>query len=422
MKRMLALLLGGLVCLCGPPSARGQGPDLEPHELTGPVRLLWEYNHPFYMRDVDSLSSVAVSPDGARVFVTTDWFIYAHRASTGVPLWQAYLWVYDPVAASVAASPSGTMAFTTTVQRIATDPERILLITQGFNAPTGEPSWKNIRRFSHLASAGWTGGVSVAVSPDGASVFVAGFAEGTAPWTIALDAATGQDRWTGRASGGDALATSPDGSAVFVSGDCTLALDATTGEEIWYAEADGFSNAASPDGSTVFVTGATGTVALDAATGNELWYDPESGAAVVTSPDGSLAFVTGDAWTVAHDAATGEPTWTARFKPGRGPGQAATLAVSPDGRTLFVTGAARGRAAGEDCATVGYDATTGSEIWTARYDGPASGDDRARAIAVSPDGTAVFVVAESEGLDAWDESITIVYEPLSLQGCPPAPE
>ena len=50
---------------------------------------------------------------------------------------------------------------------------------------------------------------------------------------------------------------------------------------------------------------------------------------------------------------------------------------------------------GVDWATVSFDALTGKQQWSATYDGPAHGTDLAFALAVSPDGTQVYVTGSS---------------------------
>src|SRR5207247_7304115 len=70
---------------------------------------------------------------------------------------------------------------------------------------------------------------------------------------------------------------------------------------------------------------------------------------------------------------------------------AQSVAVSPDGGTVFVTGYSDSGAVGSDMATVAYDAATGAVRWIRRYNGPAGTGDGAYAVAVSPDGSRVFV-------------------------------
>jgi DNA-binding beta-propeller fold protein YncE len=165
--------------------------------------------------------------------------------------------------------------------------------------------------------------------------------------------------------------------------------------------------AAATDGTRVYVTGlASGpdTIAYDASDGSVVWaadHDvawPSNGAsALALSPGASRLFVTGrsgatDYRTIAYDAATGAELWAATYDgPAAGPDTAAALAVDPDGARVYVTGSSAGAGSAADVATIAYDAGTGEEMWIARYDGYRSGDDAAAALAVSRDGTGVFV-------------------------------
>lgn len=129
--------------------------------------------------------------------------------------------------------------------------------------------------------------------------------------------------------------------------------------------------------------------------------------AVAVSPDGATVFVTGDSVasghvsdyaTLAYDAATGAQRWLARYNgPANYFDEATALAVSPDGSTVFVTGQSDGSTVNLDYATVAYDASTGVEKWVARYDDPDANHDWANAVSVSPDGTMVFVTGRSWG-------------------------
>ncbi|MPZ28217.1 MAG: S8 family serine peptidase [Micromonosporaceae bacterium] len=310
----------------------------------------------------------------------------------------------------------------------------------------------------------------LAVSLDGSTVYVTGRSPGVDTGddyaTVAYDAATGQERWVARyegpvdrTSGTTALAltVSPDGATVYVTGQsadaspassyATVAYDAATGQERWAARYAGVAagpNTAlamdvSPDGSRIFVTGRlwTGvnsdydytTVGYDAATGDQLWVarygEPGStlrwdiAEAVNVSPDGSRVFVTGysygsganaDYGTVAYDAATGDELWAARYNgPTGGTDIAFAMAISPDGSTVYVTGRSTGTGTGTDYATVAYDTANGDERWVGRYDGPASDADIAQVVEVSPDGATVYVSGHSPGVGTSSDYATVAY-------------
>lgn len=314
-------------------------------------------------------------------------------------------------------------------------------------AGTGGTELWNVRY--NGAANGPDEGNSVAYSANGSKVFVTGYSTGAATGedyaTAAYNAATGATLWVARyngpASGEDeayAVTSSPDNSKVFVTGYAetanaedyaTIAYNASTGARLWVARYNGpvsgtdeaYSLAASSNGSTVFVTGysagPTGldyaTVAYDAVSGTRVWearYDgPASGddeaVSVVSSPDGSKVFVTGystgtttsfDYATLAYDATIGATIWEARYNgPRNRSDYPESMAVSPDGTKVFVTGYNPGNNTGQDYSTVGYEAATGNLLWDARYDGPASDLDYGRAVAPSPDGATVFVTGAS---------------------------
>jgi hypothetical protein len=277
----------------------------------------------------------------------------------------------------------------------------------------------------------------VVVSPDSSSVYVTG-----GP-TVAYDAANGVMRWVtsgATAVSGIAAAVSPDGSTVFATGTSpgsggttdygTAAYDSATGAQLWAASYHGPGTgndlaaaiAVSPDGSDVFVTGqssngtgsTTGfaTVAYDASTGAQLWvarYDgPAAGfdksVAIAASPDGSLVFVTGPSLgasgrysytTLAYQAATGATAWTQHYNQGTRNASAAALVVGPNGSTVYVTGASHS-SRGQDATTLAYAAATGARLWTAQYDGPSGTGNSPTSMAVSPDGSSVFVTGQTE--------------------------
>ena len=201
----------------------------------------------------------------------------------------------------------------------------------------------------------------------------------------------------------------------------TVAYNTATGAQLWVKRYNGpgrrdFAHSMTVSGNTVFVTGSSigtndgydyATVADNATTGAQLWAKRYNGAAngsrgansVAASPDGKTVFVTGSSYagsttdydyaTIADNAATGAQLWVKRYTgPGSGDDQAYSVAVSPDGTTVFVTGYSSGTTAGQvDYATVGYNAATGAQLWVKRYAGLRGGTGtQAYSVAVSPDG------------------------------------
>ena len=394
---------------------------------------------------------LGVSPDGSIVFVTggsgdattlTDYATVAYDAATGTKLWarryngpgNSYDLVTD-----LSVSLVGSAVFLTGSTYDAR--ERSDIATVAYDASTGTRLW--VQRYHGNRD---DGAAALGVSPDGSQVFVSGYsarlASGLDYLTVAYDAVTGAELWRKRYDreshdNAEGLGVSPDGSAVFVTGTtmpqgessyATVAYDAATGAKLWvtrfaHARAMARSIAVSPNGSAVFVTGQAFpgegrvdymTVAYDGTDGSQLWatryanagYGPNAPDLGV-SADGSAVFLSGvdggstltdetdDYATVAYDAATGARLWARQFDGGNGADGAHALGVSPDGSAVFVTGAIEGETNG-DYATVAYEAVTGATLWVKRFDGGnGSGSDYARAVGVSPDGSAVFVTGDS---------------------------
>ena len=279
-----------------------------------------------------------------------------------------------------------------------------------------------------------------ALSPDGAKLYVTGKSpfnafNGYDYATRAYDTGTGATLWTkyynDASVDADDMATaitvSPDGSKVFVTGSSaqpgcrgitTVAMNATTGGALWtqrYCQPQGYVTDSSPsiavsgDGTKVFVAGRSslngiGTITYNATTGALLWTKSTTANAtavkVAVSPDSTKVFVTGYrvannySWqTIAYSTSNGAQLWSKSYF-GSSSARPSALAVSPDGSKVFVTGfSLPDPSTGTDFETIAYSATTGAIVWAKRLAGSGNGTayDQAKAIHVSPDGTKVFV-------------------------------
>jgi PQQ-like domain len=386
---------------------------------TDPVgqERLWQATYDGPGSPGDIATAATTSPDGERVFVTghssgsqstlDDWATVAYNAATGAELWATR-----------------------------------------YDGPGNGTDWPS----------------DVIASPDGSTIYVAGFTYGQRTHydgtVIAYNAGTGAQKWIVRYNRRGSLAeyfrtlgVSPDGTTVFVGGETdrsasdsdfvTLALDAATGAQRWaelYTQQNESQDAAwdlglSPDGGLVYVTGRSGpdgsedylTIAYDAITGSQGWVErfdgPRHGQdwpfALRVSPDGTVVFVSGrtaatdalssDFGTLAYDAASGDQRWVAFYNgPGHGSDSTTALSVSPDGARLVVSGYGTGGGIGNDITTLSYDAATGGQEWVSRFNGPANSYDSANAAGVSLDGSRVFVAGYSSSVDA--DFTTLIYD------------
>jgi DNA-binding beta-propeller fold protein YncE len=388
----------------------------------------------------------AVSPDGSRVFETGTWDAadghdmygtVAFDTVTGKRLWVArYRAAGDAndLAMAIAVSPDGDTVFVTGQSRDR--PNLPDYATVAYDATTGAQRW--VARFDD-ANHGWDTPHSLAVSPDGALVFVTGIADyGSGHGfgaTIAYDAASGRQVWKtmirGRAgpnAAGITVVATPDGSRVFVIGadttTLTIAYNAATGAKLWSNAYHGIGTYASPssgavsrDASTLYVSGTDGfgccisvyfTIAYDTVTGARHWVrrfpKPEDSNnnfanSIAVSPDGSAVFVTGyndyldrthHFTTIAYDTSDGHMLWRRFYTAGNDSASAYSIAVSPDGNRVVVAGEGY-FGSSVDYVTIAYDAQTGAQVWRARYDDPQHLYDSARAVAIDPTGSRVFV-------------------------------
>jgi hypothetical protein len=84
------------------------------------------------------------------------------------------------------------------------------------------------------------------------------------------------------------------------------------------------------------------------------------------------------------------------------------IAVSSDGTKVFITGSSAS-ATGGDYETIAYDASTGAKRWAERYNGPSDSRDEATSVAVSPNGSQVFVTGSSPAGTTSDDFATVAY-------------
>jgi hypothetical protein len=279
-------------------------------------------------------------------------------------------------ATSLALSPDGRTVFVTGEQG------GLESSTVAYDARTGTRLWA-----VHHGAV-----IFPIVAANGSHVFVTGLAvEGSVFFTVALDSGTGAVRWTRRHHGppgsGDApsgIALSPDGQNVFVTGSLTLTSGRVKEDTVAYR---------THDGATVW------SARWDGPTENDLSARIVAGDTrvfVATTNDEGGARGR-DYATLAYDAATGAPLWTRLYDGSADWDATAGVALGPHGASVFVTGQSW-KADEADFVTIGYRASDGSPLWTSRYAGPRAGYDTPVAITTSPDRAELYVTGLSSGV------------------------
>src|SRR5215472_6769346 len=413
------------------------------HGLAVPGAKLWVRRFSGPGKDSDVASSVAVSQGGGRVFVTgdstdasfnSDYLTVAYNAATGARLWTArYNGLGNSIdnARAVAVSPDGATVFVTGDSVAGPESGHSDdYATVAYRASDGTQLW--VARFNGSANSG-DFATAVSVARDSSAVFVTGtsflggFDSVSSMTTVAFRASDGAQLWVKSWSppsccnyGGTAI-VSPGGNRVFVTGLVqsqavtaeygTVAYNATTGARLWSRRFTG-------QGHFNY-----GTVAYSARTGARLWArfyggrrSTEFANSVAVSPGGTVLVTGGsrgraglntDYATVAYSPG-GSQLWVRRYSgPGSHTDIADAVAVPGNGR-VYVTGTSwGGSATGDDYATIAYNVRSGVQLWVRRYNGPASGADSAMALAAR--GGRVFVTGGSAGTTSGDDYATIAY-------------
>jgi sugar lactone lactonase YvrE len=423
-----------------------------------------------WVRRSDGAAHLAVGPAGHRVYVTgtsgagdvSDFLTAAYGAASGARLWAAR---YNgtgngtDLANSVAVSPDGSRVYVTGTSLGTTTGYDYA--TVAYSAVSGARMWA--ARYD--AAGGTDSATAVAVSPDGSTVYVTGYSSfgdtgpcsGTVYGTVAYKAVTGTQLWAACWGDGDGndfaagLAVSPDGARVYVTGDAgdrcdlcgnygTVAFDAATGARLWARQYDGggFDGAAalavSPDGKRLYVTGNSSgpginahvdyaTIAYKTVSGVRLWarryngpgHSFDAALAVAVSAAGTV-LVTGysydatsraDYATIAYKPA-GARVWVRRYNGPRNGLDYARAVAAPGNGKVYVTGTSwAGPVNHFDYASLAYNIVTGARAWVRRYNGPASGGDEATAVAARRGW--VFVTGLSPGITTGRGYATIAY-------------
>jgi hypothetical protein len=433
------------------------------HGLAVPGAKLWvqRYNGPG--NGNDAASSVAVSPGGGTVFVTgastgatssSDYLTVAYNAATGAQLWTArYNGPGMDQAVAVAVSPDGATVFVTGRSEQASHGGLGDYATVAYRASDGTQLW--VASYNDPANDG-DNAEALSVARDGSAVFVTGTSwrgSGSGIATVAYRASDGAQLWVKSWSPPGwccnyyaSAIVSPGGNRVFVTAHVqsnmsgaeygTVAYNATTGARLWarrYAGSGAASLAVSPDLTKVYVTGEShfnyGTLGYSARTGSLLWARfygsrrrSDGAASVAVSPGGTV-LVTGVSW---GGSATGDDYATVAYSPGGaqlwarrydGPGSnpppsafddVAHAVAAPGNGKVYVTGISwGGSATGDDYATVAYNIRTGAQLWVRRYNGPANGYDNASSLAAR--GGRLFITGDSAGTTSGSDYATIAY-------------
>lgn len=235
-------------------------------------------------------------------------------------------------------------------------------------------------------------------------------------WETVKYDTNGNVLWTARFAGLGNSFNSPSAIAVDASGNIYVTGEICTGATSDYVSSYcSYSDYATikydPKGTQLWVARYNGS-------GSYYGFGTDGAAAVAVDSSGNV-YVTGTSYGadfLPHYATlkygtNGNTIWVARYNgPGNGSDYAQAIGVDSSGN-VYVTGGSTG--ATLDYATIKYD-SAGNQLWVARYDGPASGDDAAVALAIGASGN-VYVTGYSGGIGTSDDYATVKYDSTGNQ-------
>jgi Immunoglobulin I-set domain./Beta-propeller repeat. len=351
---------------------------------------------PLWTNQLSGVAYGVVTDGSGRVFVTTssssDTSFSAYAAiaysSAGAPMWTNIYgqpgFKYNDVK-SIAIDSSGNI-FITGITSTNAVGSSYLAATVAYSG-AGVALWTNL---CNGAPGNTASGDSVAVDNAGNVVIGGSFYAGDkrADYLTIKYSGAGAALWTNRYDGQAAKVSVP--MAVAVDKDGNILVTGYSFVSVLGGTADYLTVKYTPAGVPVWTNLYNGPDDRD-----------DRANALVVGTNGDV-FVTGstfapgstnDYLTIAYSAA-GVPLWTNRYGgPGNGDDQALAIALDSNGH-VFVTGYSySGSGPGNDFATVAYS-VSGVPLWTNRYNGPGSRDDRANALAVDGSGN-VFVTGSS---------------------------
>lgn len=215
----------------------------------------------------------------------------------------------------------------------------------------------------------------------------------------------------GCASWGSAITVDAHGNSYVIGSVCVSA--ACDDVSCYAAASDYVTIKYAPNGAQLWVARYNGS-------GSNTGFGTDYAAAVAVEASGNV-YVTGASYgadflphyaTLKYDA-NGNMVWVARYNgPGNGSDYASAIGVDSSGN-VYITGESTGVSATFDYATIKYD-SAGNQLWVSRYDGPASGDDVAIALAIGASGN-VYVTGYSGGIGTSDDYATIKYDSTGNQ-------